>query len=974
MELMSIDDLTSATEMNKSPWYHATDECEVALEETKYNNTNTFRDIHDRKSPAMYRLVCNGELLKEDYDSPSCSSDLKKVFKVHAEISDMRPIPLSPDESLRKLRKSSYPPVNATTSMTSNQLVEARVLPLQPEVKSLTEVVMRVDSQRKKTTVITNMHNYEMTIEILNRVLKNTWLNDMVINFSMSLLQQRDTLLAGSKSLFQNTFFYSKLMTEKAENVYNYDGVKKWFKNHDVFMNVDKIFFPINCRGNCHWVLVVVFMNLKEVCYFDSLQNGCGGQPFCDNILRWLGDHAKEKEATTFDASKWRVVDYSMIMPQQKNSNDCGVFVLTVVELLSVNLPLSFTAIGKSRDQILLAIILRKFILPVGDSEQMQDRQQAVLKGGSSILLNSSAVEWLGNDNTVGLSVGASRSTRLSVNFLDDKKMQTVSGVSSSRHSSAGIRDVFDMHSPKKSSKSSVAHSPPGATGQSPQKKRGNKMHEEHQTKSAAIASIVSIAFEVELNRWLDDNVIPNGIASTATMLKLAANDLFGTERNVSTSLEDSVYKTLKLLNGDESLTQRVWDSIINVFDRRFADLGVSDVDVDIVALKSFLKKVRSANWGQSLTHEEQEMKSTEETDKTVTSSLLPLSAQSQFSGEKVEYQILIPNTECPTVCYGKCRSDLFCQYLCGMNEQKNSDAITVMGGHNWTQYDGFPKRLPLSPIVGFLSDLHVKVNSEDVCYLNMAPTTMYPIYKADGVISVSIALVKKHVLQTVIPYYQLLDDKRVTLLILSILRRISGKFEFLIASYDIAIDGHWKIQLHEEKSAVLWKLDPNCELDRNVSDELRIQCHEAFEAVYRFSDNGELGALDIANESAIASLHRRKDPPMNILRQVIDLAKVSNIDHWFPLLPNTNDMKERTADYERKGRDTLRFSGRLHFGQNVFLLGNSSGKHKKSSIVYIIISKLLIVSFLYSKRFALSDSCRCERHGWKHSSKRSML
>ena len=978
MTLLSIDQLQSACEMSRSPWYHATDRCEEDLVPTTYNNTNAFQDIKGRSSPAMFRLICNGELLKEDYDSPSCSSDPNRVFKMHAEILDMRPMPLSPDESLEKLRKYIHPPVNTTTSMTPIQLVEARLIPLEHEVKSLVETVMKVDSKRQKTTIITDIHEFDMTIEMLNRILRNNWLNDMVINLSMKLIQERDRLLAGKNrvSVFQNTFFYSRLMLN---NVYNYDEVKKWFKKYDVFRNVDKIFIPINCNNNTHWVLVVIFMELKEVCYFDSLQNGCGGKPYCDNILRFLDDHAKEKNIASFDVSIWKVVDYSKATPQQKNTSDCGVFVLTIVELLSVNLPISFSAIGRSRDQILLAILLGKLILPVGDNAQVHERHDVILKGGSSILLKSSAVEWLGTDTVLGFGSGASASIETSVkeqtvggishkksSKVSDTKKQLLRGVSTSRHSLADIRGISNSQSPEKSFNPRVVHSPPGASesinilnsafenelniwlndnvisnglastatmlklaandlfgaernvstslddsvyetlrhingderltqsvwdsvirafdkrfadlsesdfdddiialesflkdvrstnwGQSPEKKRGNRVRKDNDMKFGANASIMNIAFENELNIWLNDNVISNGLASTATMLKLAANDLFGAERNVSTSLDDSVYETLRHINGDERLTQSVWDSVIRAFDKRFADLSESDFDDDIIALESFLKDVRSTNWERS-SHDEQETQFCEVTDQTFASSLLPLSVQSMLPGDETEFQILKTNTECPTECYGSCRSDEFCTYLCGMNQTKLNDTLTVTGQHSWNQYIDIPTVKPKPNPIGFHSDLYVRVNCPQLCYVNTASTTTHPIYKEDGAIGVSIAVVKKQVLQTVTPYYKLLDKKRVSLLILSILRKVSGKFMFLTATYDMSIDGHWKIEQHDEKSTMNWKLDANCELDKRVGDQLRIQCHEAFEAVYRFSDNGKLGELDLDNELSIASL-----------------------------------------------------------------------------------------------------------------------
>ena len=54
---------------------------------------------------------------------------------------------------------------------------------------------------------------------------------------------------------------------------YTYGNVKQWPKKFDVFKK-DKIFIPVNIN-NTHWTLLVVYIQRKEIHYYDSM-NGRG--------------------------------------------------------------------------------------------------------------------------------------------------------------------------------------------------------------------------------------------------------------------------------------------------------------------------------------------------------------------------------------------------------------------------------------------------------------------------------------------------------------------------------------------------------------------------------------------------------------------------------------------------------------------------------------------------------------------------
>lgn len=191
--------------------------------------------------------------------------------------------------------------------------------------------------------VLTNKFDIDMT-EIKICCLKPcTWLNDEVINFYMCLLQQRDNfnieISDGRRvsSHYFNTFFIDKLITK---GQYNYANVERWTKKFNVFLK-DKIFIPVNI-SNTHWTMIVVYIKLKEIHYYDSM-SGPGVNRFLKHILQWLKDESKEKYNNEYiiNNNEWILIDQEEDVPQQRNGFDCGMFTILCADFLSDNIPLS---------------------------------------------------------------------------------------------------------------------------------------------------------------------------------------------------------------------------------------------------------------------------------------------------------------------------------------------------------------------------------------------------------------------------------------------------------------------------------------------------------------------------------------------------------------------------------------------------------------------------------------------------------
>ena len=173
------------------------------------------------------------------------------------------------------------------------------------------------------------------------------WLNDEMINYYIhGMLLQRDKRLSNlipnrKKSHAFNSFFMDKLVKDSRR--YKYDNVKSWSKLFDAF-ELDKIFIPINI-GNSHWVLGVIFIQKKEVRYYDSMHGD--GKLYRDAMMRWVVDEAKAKKGIAINEAEWKSIAVETT-PQQFNGTDCGVFTIMAADFLSDDLPVNEQTYGQA--------------------------------------------------------------------------------------------------------------------------------------------------------------------------------------------------------------------------------------------------------------------------------------------------------------------------------------------------------------------------------------------------------------------------------------------------------------------------------------------------------------------------------------------------------------------------------------------------------------------------------------------------
>jgi len=175
------------------------------------------------------------------------------------------------------------------------------------------------------------------------------WVNDEVVNFEMSELQEA---CVPGEALYFSSFFYAFLTSP----AYDYQMVQRWTKKVDVFA-FKRIVVPVHLVN--HWVLAVVNLAERRFEYYDSLDRPQGA--VLRNLARWLADESKDKRkgAKVVDkCSEWPMLDTPEAVPKQANVVDCGVFAMRYAGTVALGLPANFT-------QSDIPVIRRRLVLKI---------------------------------------------------------------------------------------------------------------------------------------------------------------------------------------------------------------------------------------------------------------------------------------------------------------------------------------------------------------------------------------------------------------------------------------------------------------------------------------------------------------------------------------------------------------------------------------------------------------------------------
>ncbi|CAG5095297.1 Oidioi.mRNA.OKI2018_I69.XSR.g14122.t1.cds [Oikopleura dioica] len=159
------------------------------------------------------------------------------------------------------------------------------------------------------------------------------WVDGEVINLYAKLIEQRSLQNPAMLRVHSfNSFLYPKLQEA------GHAAVKRWTRKCNIF-KTDIILFPIHIGGT-HWTLAFADTRKKVLRYCDSMG---GHNPKCLSILlEYLKTEHEVKQNCPL-GDDWKTESISGKVPQQKNTNDCGVFVMTFSEYVSRDAAFDFS-------------------------------------------------------------------------------------------------------------------------------------------------------------------------------------------------------------------------------------------------------------------------------------------------------------------------------------------------------------------------------------------------------------------------------------------------------------------------------------------------------------------------------------------------------------------------------------------------------------------------------------------------------
>ena len=159
------------------------------------------------------------------------------------------------------------------------------------------------------------------------------WLNDEIINCYMQMLENRVSLEEyPDRPYMFSSFFLTKLI---GSGQYKYSEVQRWTARGagkaDLFSR-RAILFPVNCN-NVHWCLACADVKFRKIYYLDSMSGA--GTSTLKHLLNYLKDEMKSKKNENLDENTWELISPTGEIPQQDNTNDCGVFTCTFANILT---------------------------------------------------------------------------------------------------------------------------------------------------------------------------------------------------------------------------------------------------------------------------------------------------------------------------------------------------------------------------------------------------------------------------------------------------------------------------------------------------------------------------------------------------------------------------------------------------------------------------------------------------------------
>lgn len=208
--------------------------------------------------------------------------------------------------------------------------------------------IIRSIELARPTDVIIFKFGLKITKDQLNSLNPGVWLNSDIVNFYLKLLMQRCDKLKNLPSIYSFESYFLNALS------HSFIRAKHWIKNINIF-TFAIILIPVHVGEN-HWCLIAVYTEQKLICYYDSMHRT--NDSILSKVQTFLERLAKNNNVK-LNSNSWKI-EYSKNCPLQNNSDDCGVFCLTIAEHLTRTAPLTFRQEHMSyfRKKIMYEIIM----------------------------------------------------------------------------------------------------------------------------------------------------------------------------------------------------------------------------------------------------------------------------------------------------------------------------------------------------------------------------------------------------------------------------------------------------------------------------------------------------------------------------------------------------------------------------------------------------------------------------------------
>ncbi|KAJ3444038.1 deneddylase 1 isoform c-related [Anaeramoeba flamelloides] len=212
-------------------------------------------------------------------------------------------------------------------------------------------------SLNKKSQEIVLFKNFNINIKLSHfKCLRyGGWLEDVVINFYLNLINERSQRIKSYPKIYCfNSFFYESYSKN------GYQRVRRYTRKVDLF-EYDLILIPFHLGS--HWTLGVIDSKRKIFRYLDSMSGNNSLNYTYLNVMKsyYSQEHLDKKKSNIDQELNQSWSFYKEYVPQQNNSNDCGVFTLLFADSISAENDFWFSCkdMKRLRKRIIFEILIQ---------------------------------------------------------------------------------------------------------------------------------------------------------------------------------------------------------------------------------------------------------------------------------------------------------------------------------------------------------------------------------------------------------------------------------------------------------------------------------------------------------------------------------------------------------------------------------------------------------------------------------------